>query len=105
MIDLNHRPRAALLGNGTNTQPAPQPGSAGVPTIGVPQTAGVPPLLLTAQQAADALAISPRTLWSLTASGEVPCVRLGRAVRYAVQDLSEYVQRLRGQRGDGGVES
>ena len=31
-------------------------------------------LLLKPKQAAEALAISPRTLWALTASGEIPSV-------------------------------
>jgi excisionase family DNA binding protein len=54
-----------------------------------------PPLLLTAAQAARALAISPRTLWSLTRRGEIPAVRIGRAVRYDRRDLVEYLDRLR----------
>jgi excisionase family DNA binding protein len=53
------------------------------------------PLLLTPAEAARMLAVSPRTLWGLTAAGEVPAVRIGRAVRYAVADLREYVERLR----------
>jgi excisionase family DNA binding protein len=50
-------------------------------------------LLLTALQAAKALAISPRTLWSLTDSGEIPCVRIGRAVRYDPVDLRAWIER------------
>jgi excisionase family DNA binding protein len=49
-------------------------------------------LLLTAQQAAKALAISPRTLWSLTDSGEIPSVRIGRAVRYDPVDLRTWIE-------------
>jgi excisionase family DNA binding protein len=48
-------------------------------------------LLLTAREAAAALSISARKLWSLTASGEVPHVRIGRAVRYPVDELAEWV--------------
>lgn len=48
-------------------------------------------LLLTPAQAAEVLAISPRKLWSMTASGEVPHVRLGRSVRYPVGDLQRWV--------------
>jgi hypothetical protein len=33
--------------------------------------------LLTPKHAAERLAISPRKLWSLTACGDVPCVRIG----------------------------
>jgi excisionase family DNA binding protein len=48
-------------------------------------------LLLTAREAAAALSISARKLWSLTASGEVPHVRIGRAVRYPVDELAEWI--------------
>ena len=48
-------------------------------------------LLLTPRQAATALAISPRKLWSLTASGEIPSVRLGRCVRYPIDQLQAWI--------------
>ena len=48
-------------------------------------------LLLTPQQAAEALAISPRKLWSMTASGEIPHLRLGRCVRYPYRDLERFI--------------
>ena len=48
-------------------------------------------LLLTPQQAAETLAISPRKLWGMTASGEIPHVRLGRCVRYPLADLQRWV--------------
>lgn len=57
-------------------------------------------LLLTPQQASDALAISPRKLWSLTASNSIPHVRIGRCVRYPVDDLQRWIdQQAKG--GDG----
>ena len=46
-----------------------------------------PILLLTAAQAAKALAISTRLLWTLTNCGEIPSVRLGRCVRYDLATL------------------
>lgn len=49
-------------------------------------------LLLTPREAANRLRISPRSLWSLTKSGEVQCVRIGRSVRYSPDDLSAYVE-------------
>jgi excisionase family DNA binding protein len=49
-------------------------------------------LLLTADEAAFALAISPRTLWTLTNAGQIPCVRLGRCVRYAPDALQEWIR-------------
>lgn len=51
-------------------------------------------LLLTPQQMAKALAISPRKLWSMTANGEVPHVRLGRCVRYRVEALRDYLAQV-----------
>lgn len=50
-----------------------------------------PTLLLTPQQAAEALAISPRKLWGMTASGEIPHIRLGRCKRYPVDDLQRWI--------------
>lgn len=62
-------------------------------------------LLLTPRQAAEALAISPRTLWELTAHGELTPIRLpgrgkARALRYAVDDLRDWIarQQRNGQR-------
>ena len=53
-------------------------------------------LLLTSQQAADALAISPRTLWARTAPrGPIPSVRFGVCVRYSVDDLCELIDRMK----------
>lgn len=54
-------------------------------------------MLLTPKQAAEALAISPRKLWSMTASGEVPHIRIGRAVRYSRDDLREWIDRRKSE--------
>jgi len=51
-----------------------------------------PRLLITPSEAAFALSISTRKLWSLTNAGQIPCVRLGRAVRYSPADLQEWIQ-------------
>jgi excisionase family DNA binding protein len=48
-------------------------------------------LLVDAREAARLLAISERKLWSLTNCGEIPCVRVGRAVRYPVDDLQRWI--------------
>jgi excisionase family DNA binding protein len=53
--------------------------------------------LLTPKQAAERLAISPRKLWSLTASGDVSCCRIGRSVRYSVDDLAAFIASAREQ--------
>ncbi len=49
------------------------------------------PLLLKSRDAARLLAISERKLWELMNSGGVPCVRLGRAVRYDPRDLVRFI--------------
>ncbi len=48
-------------------------------------------LLLNPADASRALAISPRKLWSMTASREIPHVRIGRCVRYSVADLQSWI--------------
>ena len=49
-----------------------------------------PPGLCNEKQAAAWLGVSPRTVWALRAAGRLPCVRIGRAVRYRVEDLSAF---------------
>ncbi len=49
------------------------------------------PGLLTSDEAADRLAVSKRTLWSLTKEGRVRCVRIGRSVRYDPRDLEAFI--------------
>lgn len=48
-------------------------------------------LLVTATEAARMLSISERLLWSFTKQKKIKAVRLGRAVRYAVSALEEFV--------------
>ena len=62
-------------------------------------------LLLTAEQAAQTLAISPRSLWARTASGEIPHVRIGRSVRYRASSLEEYVAAKEEQGGQNSLDS
>jgi excisionase family DNA binding protein len=50
------------------------------------------PLLWTTRQAAEALAISERKLWDLTNRRLIPCVRIGRSVRYAVIDIQRWIE-------------
>lgn len=50
-------------------------------------------LLLPPNDAAQTLSISPRTLWGLTQAGEIPCIRIGRAVRYDPADLRAWIDR------------
>jgi excisionase family DNA binding protein len=48
-------------------------------------------LLLKPNEAAKALAISPRQLWTLTNRGEIPSIRLGHSLRYDVAALREWI--------------
>lgn len=50
-------------------------------------------LLLRPDEAARALGISPRTLWGLK---EIPRVRIGRSVRYDVQDIRRWIDSHKG---------
>lgn len=53
----------------------------------------IKPMLLTARQAAKALTISERKLWTLTQQGEIPVVKSGRSVRYDPADLRAWIDR------------
>jgi excisionase family DNA binding protein len=55
--------------------------------------------LLTRSQAAANLAVNVRTLARLLAAGELPCVRIGRAVRIRADDLDEFIERRRSPTG------
>ena len=55
-------------------------------------------LLLKPGDAAEALSISPRKLWAMTNSGEIPCVRFGKSVRYDPADLREWIDQQKGSR-------
>lgn len=48
-------------------------------------------LLLTAREAAEALSVTERTLWNWTASHGLPCVRIGRSLRYSVDELRKWI--------------
>ncbi len=48
-------------------------------------------MLVTATEAARLLSISERLLWSLTNQKKIKVVRIGRAVRYAVSALNEFI--------------
>ena len=57
------------------------------------QSSAISRLLLTPREAARALAVCERTLWSWTRRGELPAVRIGRAVRYDPADLHVFIAR------------
>jgi excisionase family DNA binding protein len=51
------------------------------------------PLALRAGDAARALGISSRALWTLTNAGEIPHARIGRTIAYPVDALREWLKR------------
>lgn len=58
------------------------------------------PLLLTPREAARTVAVCERSLWSMTAPrGPIPCVRIGRSVRYALDDLRQFIEHQKRQEG------
>ena len=50
-------------------------------------------LLMTRAESAKSLRLCERTLWRMTKQGEIPCVRVGRAVRYDPVDLTAWIAR------------
>lgn len=81
--------------NGSNSPSAPgAPDAPDGPTVAPePATSALEPLALRAPDAARTLGISERALWSLTRTGSIPHVRLGRSVTYPVAQLREWLRR------------
>lgn len=51
-------------------------------------------LLVDSKEAADLLSVGSRMLWTMTAPrGPIPSVRIGRAVRYKVSSLEEFISK------------
>ena len=48
--------------------------------------------LLDAKATAEALQISPRSLWSLTHSGRIGHVRIGRRILYKPADIAAFIE-------------
>ena len=46
--------------------------------------------LVNSQQAAEMLGISLRKLWSMKVGGEIPHVKIGKSVRFHIQDLYDF---------------
>ena len=49
-------------------------------------------LLLSPKEAAQALAISERTLWQMGKDGVIASIRVGRSVRYPVAALERWIE-------------
>lgn len=76
------------LRNNLIPRPAAAPPSAN-------PTCPIEPLLLTPDEAAVALRISTKTLWTLTQAGEIPAIKVGPAkklVRYDPEDLRRWIE-------------
>jgi excisionase family DNA binding protein len=56
------------------------------------------PMLLRPREAAKLLAISPRKLWELTSTKEIPVVRIGRSLRYPREALRGWIASRQGRR-------
>jgi excisionase family DNA binding protein len=50
-----------------------------------------PKLLWTSREAAAAMNISERTLWTLAHDGQIPVLRIGRCVRYSPADIQAWI--------------
>ena len=61
--------------------------------IGARKEQSLRPLLLSPRDAAKALSISEKTLFNYTKAGDIPVVRIGRAVRYSLDDLKAWIAR------------
>ncbi len=51
----------------------------------------IPRLLLKPREAAEALAISEKSLYTYTRDGLIPVVTIGRSKRYALADLEAWI--------------
>ena len=59
-------------------------------------------LLLNSRQAAEALGVSERTLWSLAFTQKaLPHVRIGRSIRYTTKDLETFINNHREESENG----
>ena len=55
------------------------------------------PALLKVKQAANYLAISERTTWTLIKDGRLPAVRFGKILRIDRTDLDGFIRRAKGE--------
>lgn len=66
---------------------------------------GNPPrLALRPKEAAAALGVSPRTLWTWTDAGEIPHVRRGGTVLYPVDAVRRWLDEQSAISGNGGAQ-
>lgn len=48
-------------------------------------------LTVKSEEASKLLGVCPKTLWTLTKNGVIPCLKIGKSVRYSREKLIEYV--------------
>ena len=60
--------------------------------------------LLKATEVAERLNISRSLVYQLIQAGEIPTIRIGRAVRVLPEDLEEYINRCRVASNDPGIQ-
>lgn len=53
--------------------------------------------LYTAEETGKLLGVSTRTLYTLSARGELPCIKVGRSVRYHPDDIDAYIKKQRSE--------
>jgi excisionase family DNA binding protein len=51
------------------------------------------PKLLSIKEVAEMLSISKRTVWSMTNSGEISCVRIRKRVLYRLDHVQDYIDK------------
>lgn len=72
------------------SEPWQSPSQPASKTGGASKTPEHTPILVDAKQASAMLSIGTRQIWTLTNCGAIPCVRIGRSVRYRVADLNTW---------------
>lgn len=93
---MSTQPISAMVRVDARTpQPPPGDGAAFSPPGHVP---GGSALLIPSREAARLLSIGTRKLWALTNRGDLPCVRIGRSVRYQPTDLVRWTEAHRAGR-------
>jgi excisionase family DNA binding protein len=66
-----------------------------IATEDLPMSSSKPIRLLTIGEAAEYLSVSERSIKRLIARGDLPCIRVGNALRFAFADLEAFIARNR----------
>lgn len=54
--------------------------------------AAIAPLVMSVKQVADALLVSPNTVYTLANEGKLPCVRIGRQLRFPLALVQSWLE-------------